>query len=178
MSIETTAIIVVLFSTCLGLHVLYWHVIRPVLLRGLLFRLFARRDALRWMAIEGEIDIQSYAYGKMETILCKTIAVVPHTSMTSMVWAAVTEGVDQEALEEWQRFEKEAPEKILKYRSKTMVDVFGLVMVNSPLWALGLAAFVLFLWVIGRFHKMLFIRQADAFVDRLPQSPGGSFQPA
>src|SRR4051794_22336998 len=102
-----TAVILTLFLTSCILSVFYWHVARETLDAFLRFRLFARRDKLRRLALDEEEQHSSYTYREVEDFICKTIAVVPSISLASFIIFMLRHPHVEES-EETARFRREA----------------------------------------------------------------------
>jgi hypothetical protein len=73
MSPEFKILAVAAFFACVLCSIFYTQVVRPVLRDGVRFKLFALRDDLRRMAINGEISASSFHYSYLEKMLCRLI---------------------------------------------------------------------------------------------------------
>ena len=158
--------LILLFVATLMLSVFYWQVEHITLLQWLRFRLFARRDELRRLAIQGEEDPSSFAYKETEALICKTIATVPAISLASFVWFTVRH--KSVPTESEKRFMDEASLGLQQIAGETVKDALRIMMLNSPiLFAVG--GFIsAILWLFGRFNQAKVFRDAETFVDDLP----------
>ena len=152
-------------------HLFYWQTFRPVMLKGIQFRIFARRDMLRNLAIDKKVDPQSFVYQELEERLCKSITLIPSLGMTGLVLFIVRNWNRKDSSRS--RFESEASDELKELRNNTIMDILGILFLNSPLWFLAFAFSVILLWVIGLFKKAFLIEKTDTFVEALPrQQPG------
>jgi uncharacterized membrane protein len=163
---NSTAILLGVFLTCLVVSFFYWHVVRETLIIGIRFRLFARRDALRRLAVDGKEDSTAFAYCELEKFICKTIAVVPSISLASLVVSMIR---DRNPIsEDVERFRREASPRLVELLNKTVKDALYTMMLNSPILVTFGSLFALLLWIVGCFKKMLVYRQVEHLVDDLP----------
>jgi len=158
-------LVILFLSSCL-ISVFYWNVIQPVALRAVRFRLFARRDQLRRLAVEKEVNSGSWAYRELEGFICKTIGVVPACGLTSFVWFAFKS--ENERSYEYDRFRKEASPELVKLMVKTVEDAFLILFFNSPFITIVFIAISFLLWVIDRINRITIYRKAEDFIDSLP----------
>lgn len=127
----TTVAIGVFFVTVL-VATFYNHVARPILLRSIAYRIFAKRDALRRMAIDSREFAQSPQYHYLQEFLCKSVALLPVLSVcTFLRWFMADHPVPNPEGEE---FEKTATDELKKMRRDTVEDVLAIMIVNSPLF--------------------------------------------
>lgn len=161
---------VVFIATILG-SVFYWHVVRPVFMQAIRFRLFARRDHLRELAIEGHEDAESASYKYLESFINKTIAQMPGVGLASfLVYAAVT-AQQRRASPEFLHFEEQASLELKEIRNKSTLDALMLMTVNSPVMVI-MAAFVgAILWVAGIVNKIILFKNTESFVEDLRTAP-------
>jgi hypothetical protein len=165
---NTTALILIVFLTCCVISVFYWHVVWKIAIRTMRFRLFARRDKLRRMALDKKEDRSSFAYGELEEFICKTIAVVPSISLASLITSILRNPNPRS--ESLDRFRDEASPELAELLSKTSKDALYIMALNSPI-LLSMGAIIVFsLWIVGRVNKMLLFvyRQAEHVIDELP----------
>jgi hypothetical protein len=167
-----TSLAILVFLTCSALSVFYWHVVHPTVSRHLRFRLFARRDKLRRLAMDRREDHLSFAYRDLEGFMCKVISAVSSASLFSFLIFTIRNRNMRS--EEFERFEKEASPELCELHLKTIQDAIFVMMLNSPVLVAFGSVFVLILWLVGRFNKMLLYRHAESFVDDLPIQVGGS----
>jgi len=158
-------LIILFLSSCL-LSVFYWQVVQPILLRGLRYRLFARRDKLRRLAINRKEDHTSFAYHEVENFICKTIAVVPAVSLVSFIWFVIRNSNIEN--DEYKQLRKEASTGLLELTQKTVCDALLIMFLNSPILTLVSALVALGFWVVGRINRLVIFRKAEVFIDELP----------
>jgi hypothetical protein len=160
-------LLIEVFVTLCAINIFYWHIAHKTILRALRFRLFARRDELRRMAIDGAEDHSSFAYREVEGFICKTIAVVPSISLASLLISMIRNPKPTPS-ENMERFRREASGELSELLDRTVKDAIYTMALNSPILVIVAAVGVLALWVFGRFNKMLFYQQAEEFVSELP----------
>ena len=163
---NATVIIIGVFLTCLVVSVFYWQVVRETIIIAIRFRLFARRDLLRRLAIDGKEDRTSFAYCELEEFICKTIAIVPSISLASLIVSMIRN--PNPSSEDVDRFRHEASDELIELLNMTVKDALYTMMLNSPILVTAGGTVVLLLWIGGRFKKMLVYRQVEHFVDELP----------
>lgn len=163
---NNTVAIIAVFLTCCVISIFYWHVFRETVITGIRFRLFARRDNLRRLALDTTEDNSSFAYRELEEFICKTIAVVPSISLASLIVSMVRN--PNPSSEDVDRFRKEASPELGELMNMTVKDALYIMALNSPILVTFGAIVALLLWTVGRFNKMLVYRQAEHFVDELP----------
>lgn len=160
-----TSLIVAFLSCCL-LSILYWQVIQPVVLKGIRFRLFARRDQLRRLAIDNKEDFESFPYREAESLICKTLAILPSVSLASFIWFSI-QNSDAEN-KDFERFRKEASPCLIRLMHKTAGDGLFILLLNSPIIASSSMLIAFILWIVGRFNRLLIYKKAENFIDELP----------
>jgi hypothetical protein len=174
----THYLIIAFLASCL-ISLFYWQVVQPVLLRGLRFRLFARRDKLRRLAIENRENSKSFAYREVESIICKTIATIPARSLLSFFWFAIRN--DDKKDENIERLRKEGSSDLLEMVYKTVGDALIIMSLNSPLMIFFGVWIVAILWIVGCVNRLLIYRKTENFIDELPDqlnNRDGTFQAA
>ena len=105
------------------------------------YRLFAKRDKLRRLAIEGQVSAESFEYKYLEEVLCELIRNAHKFSFGSLIRSKIAYQTFQPT-EEMNRFDTSADLALKKLENDALGDVFSLLAVNSPGWAL--IGFVLF----------------------------------
>lgn len=163
-----TAYLLVTFLTCCIMSISYWHVIRPPLIRFVRFRLFARRDGLRRLAIDGEEDHCSFAYREVEGFMCKTISVVPSISLVSF-FVFMFRHFNTEPSAEMKRVRQEASQKLVSLLDETAKDALVVMTLNSPILMSLVAIIALLLWFSSGLS--LIYRRTEYFVNTLPTEP-------
>ena len=166
MNITTTATIIEIFVVCCTVSFFYWYIARPVGIRAIRFRLFGRRDKLRKLALDHEVDHHSFVYRELEEFMCKTLCAVPSLSLASFIIFSIRN--PNPTSEEMGRFREEAPPELQTLLGKTVKDAVYLMMLNSPILVSVAALLVLVLWLAGRFNRIFLFRKAEQFVDELP----------
>jgi hypothetical protein len=160
----------ILFTVFLGtcfVSIGYWEIVQPVLLRHISFRLFAKRDALRRMAIAGREDYRSKQYAEAEDFLCKIIAVIPQLNLMSFVCFVFQHKHANGGQDRCKQSVSFSPsvERLLGHASH---DALLIMFINSPMLALFVAVGALIPWAIGKVNKLLITRKAEDFVYSLP----------
>src|SRR5258708_6390314 len=117
-----TSYFIVLFLASWLLSILYWRIVQPVLLRGIRFRLFARRDRLRRLAIDGKENFKSYSYSEAESFICKSVALVPSLSLLHFLKFLATRRTNNEEGVSLERLRKEGSPAIQALISETAFD--------------------------------------------------------
>jgi hypothetical protein len=161
-----TVAIITVFLTCCVVSVFYWHVVHETVIKGIRFRLFARRDKLRRLALNEKEDNSSFAYRKLEEFICKTIAIVPSISLASLIVSMIKN--PNPSSEDIDRFRKEASPEVSELMNMTVKDALYIMALNSPILVTFGTIVALLLWTVSRFNKMLVYRQAEHLVDELP----------
>lgn len=160
-------ILVVTFLTCILSSLAYWYIVQPTLMQKLRFNLFAIRDRVRAMAIDGEIDIADPPYRNMESYLCGLIATGPVTSLAALLqfkYLARNEngGKESELL-------NAEPSGLEAARYAATVQFIKMMIINSPFLALLLLIAAFALWFRGRITKEKIYRDAEHYAESLPK---------
>jgi hypothetical protein len=169
-------LIVLFISVCFA-SILYWHVLHPVVLKAIQFRLFARRDQLRRLAIENVEDPNSLAYREVEEFICKSIAVVPAFSLASFLWFIFcdkeSKEEESERVQRLHRIRQEGSKKVLELLDRSIGDSLIMMFINSPIVAICVWLVVWVLWVIDKINRFTIYRRVEDFVDTLPGNIAG-----
>lgn len=165
---NSTALILIVFLVCCIVSVLYWNVVWEVAVRGLRFRLFARRDTLRRLALDKEVDCSSFEYRHLEEFICKTVAVVPSISLASLILSMIKRRNPKS--DDMERFRKEASPQLIELLDITGKDALCIMALNSPILISLLGVVGLVLGIIVGINKTLVLiyRQTEHVVDELP----------
>ncbi|HYR23370.1 MAG TPA: hypothetical protein VEP30_10680 [Chthoniobacterales bacterium] len=164
---NTTALMLAIFIVSCVISVFYWYVVREVLITRIRFRLFAKRDKLRRLAIDRKEQSSSFAYRTTEEFICKTIAVVPSLSLASFVVFMLRNRNQTSSVVD--KLHNEASEDLSELLIGTVQDGLRIMVVNSPiLICLGVMV-ICAAWIIGE-SKMFLLKQAAFFIDELPPS--------
>jgi len=155
---NTTSWLVLAFLICLLGSIFYWQVMHKSLLDGLRFRLFAERDKLRRLVLEGDENRDSFSYGEVEKLMTNAIAAIPSISLFS--FCLYLKKLSKEPTEDGDRFELEASDE-LKNIVLRIVDISLIVMaLNSPI----LLVFLFVLWLVGKAKKSQLRTYAERFL--------------
>ena len=161
-------IITIFLATCL-ISVFYWQIVQPVILKAVRFRLFARRDELRRLAITKKEDHTAHAYTEVEGFICKTIVVIPSLYLLSFI-SFVVQNRTTTSNDEYKRIRNEASKQLIDLIDKTVMDAIVVMLINSPIFTLFFALVALYLWTVG--NGFIILRQAEDFIAALPTSGG------
>lgn len=166
---ELIAYGVIVLAALVIVQLLYWQLVRPALVRALVFDLYARRDELRRMAASGEVDVNSFVYRYLEDRIHAAVRVI--SELSAWQWLSYSikhlrdHGTDESA-----RFEREASKTLSNMKFMTILDAMKMMCVNSPWLAGCFVVFSLILLVTGMIKKAVIIQHTDDFL--------GSLQPA
>lgn len=115
------------------LSAFYWYAARPVLINLPRFRLFEKRDALRAMAISGNIDPNSFVFSFLEERLCRSIQSFQNVTLQGFLRFCVSDKSKDNSSSEMIRFENEASPELKKIWRDAVKDVMAYMAINSPL---------------------------------------------
>ena len=158
--------------TAVAFNILYWNIIRPVLLKAILFRIFEKRDALRRMAITDAVSVNSRHYKYLQDILCKTIAIVPNISLVPFAYFAAK--YKNVKYPESVQFEISASEELKLLKRQTVADAFSILLINSPFITTIMIILTPAVWILARVQTMKLFQRTEEFVNTLD----GELQPA
>lgn len=163
------AAVAVAFAACVLLSFFYWEVFHIVVCRSVQFRLFARRDATRRIAVEQRLA-DSFVYRDLERIICKTVCYGSRISLLSFLWfmAKHKKSIDTEAVT---RFEREAPPEFQQMSMETSKDALILMMLNSPWICAAGSLLIVVMWALGKISGSRLYKGANAFVDATLPDP-------
>ncbi len=147
------------------ISVFYWYVVRETLITRIRFRLFAKRDRLRRLAIDGKEESSSFAYRVTEDFICKSIAVVPSISLASFLFFMIRNRNQTSGVIE--RLHKEASDNLSDLLRDTVQDGLRIMAINSPILICFALIVIFSAWVVGQSKRMLEY-QAAFFVEQLP----------
>lgn len=171
MSTHTTAMLVLLFASCILCSVTYWQLVYPVILRRVRFHLFEIRDDLRGLACKGQVT-QSAQYVELEGFICKTIQFMPGINLGSFVWFAVKTRKERS---DYQPI-KDGNEQLSHIRNLTARDALLIMGLNSP-WTITLAGTVIVLLSgLGAISRLKIYKDTEDFVESLPLQSGAEAQ--
>jgi hypothetical protein len=131
------------------MFLLYHFAIRRVLIDLVRFRIFAFRDELRRMAMDGNIKPTSFAFTHLERSLCNLVTIAPHMNMYLFAqfsfWQHAISTPSRQL-----RFNEVAPAQLKRLEKKALQALFWVLIINSPLGAILCA--VAAAWVIIGIH--------------------------
>ena len=114
------------------LSIFYWYAARPVLHKAILFRIYAKRDELRGMAIEGEVDPNSFAYNFLEYRMCQFAYVSPELTVYNLLRFYFNQEM-RKPYPEMERFQREASDQLKKLWFETTKNIALMLLANSPI---------------------------------------------
>lgn len=149
-----TSIIAVLLSM-LGIWImlssLYWHAARPALQNAIRYRLFAKRDSLRRLAIENQVRPESFVYKYLERRLCYTIRMAPGLNLYSFLVFSLKQNTLK--LSEMKQFEQQATKDTKKIWLDMADDFIFMLLANAPIASIGIILFVKIASLMGKHYK-------------------------
>jgi hypothetical protein len=152
------------FGASVLLSIFYWQIFRAVMLRSLRFRLFALRDEARRVASEKGLG-DSLVFHNLERFICGTISFVPHTSLFSFISCSLSP--DDSEKNQYERFQKEAPQEFIGMRDATAKYAIVTMMLNSP-WLMLFSSFAVpILWAAGKISRVRLYRGAENLVENI-----------
>lgn len=131
-----TALLSFSLAVFLGLmlaQLVYWHVMRPVILLKLRYRLFEIRDRLRLMVIRKEIGPKQPAYRILEELCNSSLFWMEYAGLTVIMTAQKNQA---------SKLQVERNLEIIRESEQSLRDVFdeisrvnvGIIICNSPGW--------------------------------------------
>src|SRR5207249_393816 len=157
--ISYSYIITIFLAICL-MSVFYWQIAQPVILKAVRFRLFARRDEVRRLAITKKEDYAGHDYNWVEGFICKTIAVIPTVNLWSFLSFIIRHRETDS--DEYKRLRNETSPQLIYLVDKTVWDTIIVMLINSPIFTLFFALIALYLWAVG--NGFMILRQAEDFI--------------
>jgi hypothetical protein len=148
----------------------YWQIVRPVFMHAIRYRLFARRDQLRELAIDGYENAQSFSYTYLEAFINKTISFMPSIGLVAFIIYSVQQD-KRGTTPEFRRFEEEASLSLKEIRNKSVQDALLFMIVNSPVMVMAGALVAAILWVCGKVNKIILLNNTESFVEDLRVTP-------
>jgi hypothetical protein len=156
--------LVVVFLLCCLFSVLYWQVIQPVALQSVRFRLFARRDHLRALAITGTENYNDPAYTELEEFICKTIALLP---AINLLWfTSYLLGSKEKESENYRNLRRRESPHMKELMDRSVGDALMMMFFNSPIVAFSFLLFAFYLYIVGK--TFMIYRKTEDFIDALP----------
>lgn len=161
--------IVVSFTLAL-LSFHYQHVIKPVCQDIIRFKLFAKRDELRRLAISGAVDMTSFTYRHLEDMINTMANATTWYSVSiwieSMVWKSSHPESQQEAKTLMEKFEAQASDDEKRIEQNVMKLIFVVMAANSPGWMIIVSVSLVMSSVkaqFGRWNRALWYRIENGY---------------
>lgn len=126
--------------------IFYSFAILPVLRDQTKFRLYKIRDDLRALAINGQIDPDTYAFRHLEGMLNVMVRQCVRHNVSNMMYFMLTNQISRDDFTEMDQFQKEAPEPLKAMEKEAMRRMFTVMLQNS-------VVFVMFAGVLLAVHK-------------------------
>jgi hypothetical protein len=134
---DFTYMLALVFGVYVFFSLFYGRAIQPMLCDRTRFRVFALRDRLRRLAIEGETSAASAEYQYLERLLCKLI-----NKCSWFSWGSFFEFLfrhkNAELSAEAKHFEEKADAKLKEIYAQAVDEMTYLLLTNSPMWTLTL----------------------------------------
>ena len=159
----------ILFLATILISIFYWNVVRFTLIQALQFRLFSVRDQLRRLAIEGKVDSKEFSYKYLESLMCKTIAIVPSVSLAAFLFYALRN--KNKMSENAVRFEAESPAALTNLKLTTTRYAIFIMMTNSPILFIVSACGAFLFWLLGKISQMSIFSSTELFIGEIPAYP-------
>ena len=135
---DTVLVVFLLIVASWGVGGLFYAlVVRPVLADRARFRLFSLRDDLRFMAARGEIRADDRNYEFLERFLCRSVDYCrwfTYTHFLEFLWCHSSDLSRDVAI-----FDEQAGEGLRKLRNDAVEQLYGIVIINSPVMSLCFA---------------------------------------
>lgn len=131
-----------LFLTGMLLQLIYWQVLRPILLAKLRYRLFSARDSLRLMMIRGDIGPNQPAYKVLEQFCNLFISAIEWVGVTSFLITERDTAADLRVKRDAEII-SEAPLALREIYGEICTVAMGACIVNSPFWVPVIAAWLI-----------------------------------
>jgi hypothetical protein len=115
--------------------IFYHYVARPMLCDRGRFRLFALRDQLRGLAIDGKVSASSFEYQYLEALLCRLVEKCSWFSVSSL-FESLHRNKNAELSPDAVRFEAEASDEVKEIYYTAIFAMMRVMFNNSPVWTL------------------------------------------
>ncbi len=113
----------------------YHYIARPMFVDRGRFRVFALRDELRGLAIEGKVSSSSFEYQYLEALLCRLIEKCSWFSVSSL-FESLHRNKNAELSPNAVKFEAEASDEVKEIYYRALFEMMGVMFNNSPVWRL------------------------------------------
>lgn len=136
---NSVVLFMIVFSFSLAVLSFHYHnVVKPTFQDMVRFKLFAKRDELRKLAITGTVDPASFSFRHLEDMINGMANSTKWYSVSiwieSMVWKASHPESQAEIKELMSRFEEQASEEEKKIERSILSLIFCAMAANSPGW--------------------------------------------
>ncbi len=166
---EAIAYGLIVLAALVIFQLLYWQLVRPVLVRAVVFGLYARRDELRGMAAMGEAEVDSFVYRYLEDRINASARVV--SEMSAWQWLKYSiKHLRDHGTAESDRFDREASSSLAGMRAMTIFDAMKIMALNSPVLTVGFILFGITLYLTGKIKKAVIVRHTDDFLGSLQEA--------
>lgn len=158
-----TTLLPIFFAWAL-LSAFYSIAIRPVLCDKIRFRIFALRDSLRRIAIDGHVAVSSFQYVYLEKLLCRTVdrcAWYSWGSFLEFVWRNHDAKPSADAL----RFDTTAEDELKQIHDSAVKETVLLLVINSPIMTLAMCGVVSVARLFGGAWKQWLEIKTKVFVE-------------
>jgi hypothetical protein len=116
----------------------YEGVVKPTLQDAIRYRLFAKRDELRRLAIEGNCNCESLTYHHLQKMINAMANATSWYSVSvwleSMQWKSDNPEAQAEVKRQMELFEREATFEMKQIERKSLDLILRAMLVNSPGW--------------------------------------------
>jgi len=155
----TPAFLSTLFALFLALvlaQLVYWHLVRPIILLKLRYAIFEIRDRLRLMAIHKEIGGKQPAYGILEEICNLSLCTMEYVGLAVIMIAPKDQAVTLRVERNLEIIGEAEPRLREIFDEIGTVNV-GIIICNSPGW---------FPWIIVSIPGSYWSKKARERIDR------------
>lgn len=159
------------FGVYIFFSIFYQNAARPMLCDRARFRLFALRDKLRRMAIEGIVDASSFQYRYLEKLLCRLVEKCSWFSWTSLLEFA-WHNMDAEPSPDSVKFEAEASDPLKMLYTEAVMEMMKVMFTNSPIWTAFIALVICFAQIFGWAWKQWLDIKTKIFLEELSVEGG------
>jgi hypothetical protein len=165
------------FAVYVIFSIFYNYAARPMLCDLGRFKIFALRDKLRRLAIDGQISASSFEYQYLEKLLCRLVEKCVWFSWSSL-FEFVLRNNDATLSPETVRFEAEAREPIKAIYRDAISEMTKVMLTNSPIWTF----FIVIIVAVGQmfgwaWKQWLEIKTKIFFEETIVDVPGTGLVP-
>jgi len=123
------------FAVYVAFSIFYNYAARPMLCDRGRFKIFALRDKLTRLAIDGQISASSFEYKYLEALLCRLVEKCVWFSWSSL-FEFLWRNKDAELSPDAVRFEREASDTVKDIYFTAVMEMMQVMCTNSPIWTL------------------------------------------